>query len=203
MPQRRVAVTGGIGAGKSALARELGRAGCTVLDADESARRAVAPGTTAHANLRTLVPTCFDGDQLDRTALAAAMFGDAGLRKQVEDVIHPWVRADLAAQAQQADAEVVVVDIPLLAESRSRHAATAEFDYVVSVWAPTALRRERLRERGLTDADIAARMLAQASDDSRQAVSDVVVPNAGTLAQLQAHAVSLLEAFPTLLRRRT
>ena len=202
MPRRLVAVTGGIGAGKSALARELARAGCAVLDADESARRAVEPGTTAHAALLALVPGCFDGTRLNRPALAAAVFADAGLRTQVEAVIHPWVRADLAAGAQRAERDVVVVDIPLLAESRSRPAAASEFDYVVTVWADGPLRRERLRDRGLADPDIEARMAAQATDEARQAVSDAVVPNIGTIDALRDRAEALLACIRSLPRRR-
>ena len=94
------------------------------------------------------------------------------------------------------------MDIPLLAESRSRPAAASEFDYVVTVWADGPLRRERLRDRGLADPDIEARMAAQATDEARQAVSDAVVPNIGTIDALRDRAEALLACIQSLPRRR-
>lgn len=193
MARKVVAVTGGIGAGKSTIAAWFESVGAHVFSADASARAAVAPGTTAHDALMALVPNCFADAQLRRERLAEAIFSNPELRQQVEAIIHPWVRADIAHHIAECNAELIVVDIPLLAETRDRAAVRAEFDYVVCVWAPTNIRRERLLARGLSDADIAARMASQASDEVRHLCSDVVVPNQGSLQQVHAKLEEIAE----------
>ena len=202
MVDRVLAVTGGIGAGKSTVTHRMGHLGAHVVDADDSARRAVAPGTSVHEELLRLVPEVFAGDALDRPALAAVMFADPRVRAQVEGLVHPWVRADIAAQISASTATVVVVAIPLLAETRDRTAVRQEFDHAVCVWAPESIRRARLRQRGMSDEDITARMAAQADDIARQRVCDTVLPNAADVESLAPAVDELFELVAALPRRR-
>jgi len=203
MGTRIIAVTGGIGSGKSSLCSALQNLGVSVFSADDSARRAMARGTEVHAQLRAELPEFFEDESLDRTALAAAMFADPVLRARIEALVHPWVRTDMATLALQADTEVVALDIPLLSETRSRDAAQAEFDYVVTVWAPSDVRVQRVVSRGMSIDDVRARMSAQADDQSRQSISDVVVPNTGDFAGLANAAQGIFMTTLRLPRRRT
>jgi dephospho-CoA kinase len=195
MSKVKVVVTGGIGSGKSTFASALQVCGAERIDADESARRAVEPGTTVHDELQNIVPKFFVRNILDRDGLARRMFSDEVLKAQVEAVIHPWVRADMRARSQQSTANVVVHEIPLLAEHRSRAQLHAEFDYVVNIWATEPVRVQRLLERGMSEIDARTRIAHQGSDADRCAVSDVVVANDGIRGQLEEKAESLMVLF--------
>ncbi|MHA3702855.1 dephospho-CoA kinase [Jatrophihabitans sp. YIM 134969] len=186
----RVAVTGGIGAGKSSVSTLLAERGAVVVDADRIAREVVEPGTPGLA----AVAEAFGRDvltadgALDRAALGAVVFADPDARRRLEAITHPLVRdlseARLAAVPPGA---VAVYDVPLLAESRSR----AGFDVVVVVRADPEVRVERLVGRGLTADDARARIAAQASDAEREALADVVVDNSGDRAALAVRVDAL------------
>lgn len=186
----RVAVTGGIGSGKSAVAARLAAHGAVVVDADRIAREVVEPGTPGLAAVvaefgpGVLLP---DGS-LDRAGLAAIVFADPERRAALEAIVHPLVgqrSAELIAAAP-ADA-VVVYDVPLLAESAGGALGRAsEFDTVVVVEAPLETRVARLVGRGLAEGDARARIAAQATDEHRRAIADHVVVNDGDLAALDA-----------------
>jgi dephospho-CoA kinase len=179
----RIGLTGGIGSGKSTVSALLAARGAVIVDADRIAREVVEPGTPGLARVveafgeDVLTP---DGS-LDRAALAAVVFADPEARRRLDGIVHPLVRAratELAAAAPQ-DA-VVVNDVPLLAETGQ----AASYDLVLVVEADPATRVSRLVQRGLTAEDARARMAAQATDDRRRAVADVVLDNSGTPAAL-------------------
>lgn len=183
-----IAVTGGIGAGKSTVSRLLAELGAKVVDSDQLARDVVAPGTDGLAAIRAefgdavIAP---DGS-LDRARLAAEVFapGAGALRRAaLEAIIHPRVRAEyrrLAATYAAADPHVVVVnDIPLVRTAQE----AAEFDLVVVVHVTLPIRIERLIRRGLTEEDARARIAAQPTDEERAALADVVISNDGTPAE--------------------
>jgi len=196
----RVAVTGGIGSGKSAVAGRLAAHGAVVVDADRIAREVVEPGTPGLAAVvaefgpGVLLP---DGS-LDRAGLAAIVFADPERRAALEAIVHPLVgqrSAELIAAAP-ADA-VVVYDVPLLTERAGGALGRAsEFDAVVVVEAPLETRVARLVGRGLAEADARARIAAQATDEQRRAIADHVVVNDGDLAALDV-AVDRLWALLT------
>jgi dephospho-CoA kinase len=180
----RIGLTGGIGSGKSTVSRLLVERGAVLVDADVLAREVVAPGTPGLAAVveafgpQVLAP---DGS-LDRPALAAVVFADPEARRRLDGIVHPLVRqraADLVAAAP-ADA-VVVQDVPLLVETGQAGA----FDLVLVVEADPEIRVARLVERGLTEDDARARIAAQASDEQRRSVADVVLDNSGTPEQLE------------------
>jgi dephospho-CoA kinase len=190
-----VALTGGIGSGKSSAAARLAHHGAVVVDADAIAREVVEPGTPGLAEVvAEFGPGVLRADgSLDRAEMASIVFADPDRRAALEAIVHPLVgrrSAELIAAAPAG--AVIVYDVPLLAESlgtgRDR---TAEFDAVVVVEAPLEARVARLVLRGLTEPDARARIAAQACDEQRRAIADHVVDNSGDLAHLHAQVDAL------------
>ena len=202
-----VGLTGGIGAGKSAVAGRLARAGAVIIDADSLAREVVAPGTEGLAEVVDIFgPAVLTADgALDRPALAAKVFGDDEARRRLEGAVHPRVRVRTAELTAAAPPDAVVVnDVPLLAEV----GMSAAFHLVIVVEADRDRRTRRLAEtRGMTVQEAAARMTAQAGDERRRAAADVLLDNNGTLEGLYAQVDELyrrrLRPFEEHLRHRT
>ena len=177
-------LTGGIGSGKSEVARRLAAQGAAVIDADLIAREVVAPGTPGLAEVAEafgpgiLVP---DGS-LDRDRLGEVVFADPALLAKLNSIVHPRVRERMLALEQAVPAGAIVVqDVPLLAEN----GLSGLYDVVVVVDATPRVQAERLvRERGMTRQQAAARMAAQASREERLAIATIVIDNSGSLAEL-------------------
>jgi dephospho-CoA kinase len=181
----RVGLTGGIGSGKSEVSRRLAAYGAVVIDADALAREVVAPGTDGLGEVVDLFgPEVLGADgSLDRAALGDKVFGDSDARRRLEQVIHPRVRSRAAGLEAQAPPDAVVVhDIPLLVETGQ----AGDFDRVVVVDAPDAVRLERLAARGMSSDEASRRIAAQSGRDERLAVADHVVTNDRTLGDLDA-----------------
>lgn len=181
----RVGLTGGVGSGKSTVARLLAERGAVVIDADAVAREVVAAGTPGFEEVRAEFGDAVVGPdgELDRPALAKIVFTDDGRRAALNAIVHPKVgeRTRELAAAAGPDA-VIVFDVPLLVESGS----TDGYDLVVVVLASEATRVRRLAGRGMAEQDARARMASQATDEQRRAVADVVLDNDGDLAALTA-----------------
>ena len=185
----RVGLTGGIGSGKSEVARRLADHGAVLIDADVAAREVVVPGSPGLAQIAETFGSCVlrpDGS-LNRERLGEIVFGHPALRAKLNGIVHPLVREWMAAaeraavQAAGPPGPVVVHDVPLLAESRGR----AGFDVVIVVDVPPDVQVERLVDlRGMTPDQARARMAAQASREQRLAVADVVIDNSGSLDDL-------------------
>lgn len=181
-----VGLTGGIGSGKSTVARLLEARGAWIVDADVVARRVVEPGTPA---LAALVERFGEGilaadGTLDRAALATVAFADEQSRKDLEGITHPAINAEFLARMQAApEGSIVVCDVPLLAESKAAQARG--YPVVIVVEAPRELRLARLEERGVSRADAEARMAAQATDEQRREIATHVIDNSGDLANLE------------------
>ncbi|MGD8194706.1 dephospho-CoA kinase [Herbiconiux sp. P18] len=181
-----IALTGGIAAGKSTVARRFAEHGAVVIDADRLAREAVEPGTPGLDAIRERFgASVLDSDgRLDRTALGAVVFSDEAARLDLNAITHPAVAqlfaARLAETAERDAHAVVVYDVPLLAESGGRRDGL--FEFVVVVEAPVGQRIQRLVElRGLSEEEASRRVHAQASDTERRALADVVIDSGGTL----------------------
>lgn len=179
-----VGLTGGIGSGKSEVARLLGEHGAVIVDADRIAREVVEPGTEGHAAVvaefgrEVLAP---DGT-LDRPRLGALVFGDPERREALNAIVHPLVGAR-SAELQRAAGEdaIVVHDVPLLVEN----GLAPLYDLVIVVDASVETRLDRLvRLRGMDEADARSRMAAQATRERRLAVADIVIDNDGSPAEL-------------------
>jgi dephospho-CoA kinase len=181
-----VGLTGGIGAGKSEVARRLAELGARVIDADRLAREVVATGTDGLAEVvAEFGPEILGPDgALDRPALGRRVFGDDAARRRLEKIIHPRVRARTAEliAAGRPD-EVVVNDVPLLVET----GLAGGYDVVVVVEADPDIRVRRLVDgRGMSEAEARSRIAAQATDEQRRAVADAVLRNDGSLDELRA-----------------
>lgn len=181
-----VGLTGGIGSGKSEVARRLAELGAVVIDSDRLAREVVEPGTEGLAEVvAAFGPEVLGPDgALDRPALGRRVFADEAARHRLEAIIHPRVRARSAELIAAAPPDAVVVnDVPLLVES----GIGAGFDLVVVVAASEPSRLSRLaRYRGMSAEEARSRMAAQATDEQRRAVADVVLDNDGSLEELRA-----------------
>jgi len=179
-----VGLTGGIGAGKSAVAARLAEHGALVVDADVVAREVVAPGTEGLAAVVAAFGSgvLADDGSLDRQRLGALIFADDEARARLNAIVHPLVSQRSAELAADAPHEAVVVhDVPLLVEN----ALAPAYDVVVVVLADENVRIQRLRDtRGMREDEARARMAAQTTDDQRRAVADAVLDNSGTLADL-------------------
>lgn len=172
----RVGLTGGIGSGKSTVARLLASHGAHVVDADAAAREVVEPGTPGLAEVRRVFgPEVMSQDgSLDRAALASVVFGDARQRERLEAIVLPLVAERSAWLMEQAGpGAVAVYDVPLLVEQGMADL----FDCVVVVEAPLEERLARLAERGMNRSQALERTAHQASDAERRAVADIVVRN--------------------------
>jgi dephospho-CoA kinase len=195
-----VALTGNIAAGKSEVVRRFAEWGATVIDADQLAREAQAPGTEV---LRGIVQRFgkevlnADGT-LDRAALRGLVMADEGALSALNGIVHPAVRRrrdELLAEANARGDRVVLSDIPLLFEA----ADPSQFDVVVLVDAPEALRRERLiAHRGLSPEEADRMIRAQIPSEVKRARADIVIDNTGTLEALDQGARA---AWEELLRR--
>ncbi|MGY1593319.1 dephospho-CoA kinase [Geodermatophilus sp. SYSU D00708] len=181
----RIGLTGGIGSGKSTVAGLLAARGARVVDADRIAREVVAPGSAGLAAVADAFgPDVLTADgALDRPALAAVVFADPQARARLDGIVHPLVRARAAELVAAAPADAVVVqDVPLLVETGQ----AASYDLVLVVEAALETRVRRLVQRGLREDDARARIAAQATDEQRRAVADVVLDNSGTPEELEA-----------------
>jgi dephospho-CoA kinase len=187
-----VGLTGGIGSGKSTVARLLDRRGAVVIDADQLAREAIAKGTEGFERVVSVFGTRIlgpDGD-LDRKALADEVFTDPVMKANLEAIVHPEVGRLFGerVEAYRGTDRVVVYVTPLLAELGLAPA----FDIVVVVTASPHLRISRVAsERGITPDDVRRRMATQATDEQRAEIAEVLLDNDGTLAELDAQVERL------------
>ena len=182
-----VGLTGGIGSGKSTVARLLAGRGAVVIDADDLARQAVAPDTDGFERVvqafgrDILTP---DGD-LDRRRLGEVVFDHVDRRRELEAIVHPEVARLFmeAVEPYRTTKDVVIYSIPLLVERGMVDA----FDVIVVVVADEDRRVERVvRDRGLDRDEVRARIAAQVTDAERSRVADVLLDNDGELGELEA-----------------
>ena len=170
-----VALTGGIGAGKSHVAKYFHQLGSYVFDADLLARAAIERGSAGFDEVVTTFGDAIlkDGD-IDRRKLGEIIFADPSAKAKLEAIVHPEVQR-LFEQAKKSlpNDAIVIYEIPLLAESNSR----SRFDYAITVESDEATRTNRLKERGLASHEIVGRMAAQASREERISHCDLVIEN--------------------------
>jgi dephospho-CoA kinase len=168
-----IGLTGGIGSGKSTVARRWVELGATEIDADLLAREVVEPGTKG---LDSLVKAFGNGvlqssGELDRKRLGALIFKDQSARLKVEAILHPLIQ-ELAAKRVAATTGMIVYSIPLLVETKSK----LRFDKIIAISCSEETRIERLIEtRSMTKGQARLRIEAQASDKEREAMADLVI----------------------------
>jgi dephospho-CoA kinase len=186
----QIGLSGGIGTGKSTVARMFAAEGAVVIDADAIVHELQAPGTPLSAEIvASFGPGVQDAQgALDRAALGAIVFRDPDARRRLEAMVHPRVAAEFArrvAAAREQGVRVLVLDIPLLFEGRragTGSAARTHFDATVLVYAPEALQVERqIRRDGASREQALRRVRAQLSIEEKKALADYVIDNSGTL----------------------
>lgn len=186
-----VGLTGGIGAGKSTAAARFAELGAAVIDVDAVGRDVLAPGGRAEQGVvDAFGPEITDHNgHIDRSKVAAEVFGRPDRLATLEAVSHPAINAELDVKlrglADEGEVQVVVLDMAVLTESPLGQLESGRgYTQVVVVEAPEAVRVPRLIERGLTEEQARARMASQATDAQRRAIADHVIVNDGTPEEL-------------------
>jgi len=175
---RVIGLTGGIGCGKSLAAQYFAELGALVIDADQLARAAIERGTDGFDEVLTRFGDAIlkDGN-IDRRALGKLIFKDPAAKKQLESIIHPFVRREFEeAVASLKGDQVLVYEIPLLVETKAHE----RFDVVITVESEMENRVARLRGRGMHISEIEGRIAAQATREERIEVADFLIENDGS-----------------------
>ncbi|MGV8942142.1 MAG: dephospho-CoA kinase [Lysobacter sp.] len=200
MSEYIVAVSGGVASGKSEVTRRFEALGIVVADADVAAREVVAIGSEG---LEELVEAFGAGvlnadGSLDRAAMRARVFADAGERGRLEAIVHPRIRALVRAMCAQASGDYAMAAIPLLAEGGGR-AAYPWLARILVVDVPVGIQQERLMGRDGVDAALAQAMItSQATRAQRLAIADDVIVNDGSLAALAGQVEALDRQYRAL-----
>ncbi len=179
-----IGLSGGIGSGKSTVAKILADLGAVVIDADAIAKEVLEPGQVGYENVIHIFgeEVLDSSGNIDRKKLAELVFQDASKLSQLEAIVHPAVVARVG-QIRESLPETsnVVYDTPLLVERQLQD----QFDKVLIVLADIDIRKQRLVSRGLEMGDIEARLTNQVSDEQRSAVANFVIVNNGSLQELR------------------
>ena len=188
-PRARVGLTGGIGSGKSEVAKVFAELGALVIDSDALAREAVAAGSEGLRAIAARWPATVAGGALDRGALARIVFDDASARAELNAIVHPLVRRlALEREARAAAGQLVIREAPLLFEGDFYKSCDAN----VLVIAPPELRITRAMARsGLSRDDVERRIAAQIAPERARELADYTLENDGTLEELRAKATQL------------
>ena len=172
-----VALTGGIGSGKSLAVEFFSELGAIVVDSDQLARDVVERGTPGFDEVvATFGDDILTSGLIDRKKLGEIVFSDDSKRKQLESILHPLIRTALDNVKRAAPHDSVVINqIPLLVETGGRE----RFDLVIAISSDIELRRQRLIARGLAPYEIEKRLAVQVQDAAREAIADYVLTNSG------------------------
>ena len=178
----RVALTGGIGSGKSSAAEIFAALGAVVVDSDEIARKVLDRESVGFGEVVAVFgDQILSAGEIDRKKLGQLVFSDPKERKKLEQITHPLIRKEFERIIKNVPENSIVINqIPLLAESKYDY----KFDYVIAISAPIEVRKNRLLQRGMKSYEIEQRLAAQASDADRAKIANEVIENAGDLSQL-------------------
>jgi dephospho-CoA kinase len=170
-----VALTGGIGSGKTTVGDIFSELGAVVIDSDQLARAVLERGTKGFdLVLAKFGDAILRNGELDRSLLATLVFNDSQKRSELESITHPLIRQSFAEIISNLPRESIVINqIPLLFESKGAY----KFDHIITISAPEKLRVERLKNRGLGFSDIKKRIEAQATDLERESISNSIIRN--------------------------
>ena len=177
-----VALTGGIGSGKSTVGQIFEDLGAIVTDSDQLARDVVERGTNGFDQIiAAFGDEVLKNGDLDRAALGELVFKDPAKRKQLEQITHPLIRKAFSKIVESSKGDSIVVNqIPLLVESNHDY----KFDHVITISASEDVRIERLLKRGMNLNQIKQRLQAQSTDAQREQISDSIIRNDKSQAEL-------------------
>jgi dephospho-CoA kinase len=187
----RVALTGGIGSGKSEAGDIFESLGAVVVDSDQLSRDVIERGTPGFDEvIENFGDAILTDGAIDRKKLGELVFNDSQKRQVLEKIIHPRVRAAFNEVVASAGENAIIINqIPLLVETEG----SKNFDSVITVSTPIEIRKERLIKRGLKGYEIENRMAAQVSDKEREAIAEFIIDNSGNEAQLQSQVENIYE----------
>lgn len=196
-----VGLTGGIATGKTTVAAMLRKAGARIIDADRISHEVAAPGKPAWKQILAVFgkQVLHADNTIDRKRLGAVVFNDSGLRRQLENIIHPLVYTQINAEVEQVrrtDPQVLIVqDIPLMMET----GAHARFTEVILVYIPPEAQLRRLMQRDvISEAEARSRIDAQMSIDAKRELATIIIDNSGSLAQTREQVI---QAYHRLVSR--
>ena len=186
-----VALTGGIGSGKSLAAEYFAELGAQVLDFDQIARDVIERGSEGFDEvIARFGDEILSQGNIDRRKLGDIVFSNPDARLDLEAIVHPKIREEFDTTVSELESgSILISQIPLLVESKNEY----PFEFVITVSAPEALRRTRLLERGMKDFQITKRLEAQVSDEKREAIADAIIHNTGDKDHLLRQVENLYE----------
>ena len=195
-----VALTGGIGSGKSTVGELLQQLGAVVVDSDQLAREVVERGSSGFEQIVTLFgDEILKNGEINRSLLAEIIFKDPAKRKDLEQITHPLIRkafADIVAKS--GDQAIVINQIPLLVESKYEY----NFDHVITVSTSEDKRIARLLAKGYTQEQILNRMKSQVSDADREKIADSIIQNNESQIELLPQVEKIWEQLQSKLKSK-
>ncbi|NND80429.1 MAG: dephospho-CoA kinase [Maribacter sp.] len=170
-----VGLTGGIGSGKSTVAKMFKKLGVPVYNSDKKAKRLMKNSKKLRASIKALLgEEAYDGKNLNKAYIAEKIFWDKSLMNQLNGIVHPAVRKDFTAWAKKQEAAYVIQEVAILFENGLHEF----YDKIILVTAPERVRLKRVLERdGASTSDILARMGNQWPDARKMEMSDYVIEN--------------------------
>ena len=187
-----IALTGGIGSGKSLVADLFAEFGAICIDSDQLAREVIERGKPGFDEvIARFGDDILSDGEIDRGKLAAIIFQDSKARSDLEEIIHPKIREMAARITSRAGEDAVVInEIPLLFETQGQ----SRFDLVITVESKDENRKSRLLSRGLKGYEIDRRIAAQASRAERLSIADIVIENDGDTESLEKEVLRIWES---------
>jgi dephospho-CoA kinase len=170
-----VALTGGIGSGKSTVGQIFVQLGAIVIDSDQLSRDVIERGSIGFNEVvAKFGDEILKNGEIDRQILASLVFKDPTKRSELEQITHPLIRKAFAKVISSASPDSIIINqIPLLVESNHDY----KFDHIITISASESIRTDRLIKRGLTNEQIKQRLQAQATDQMRENIADSVIFN--------------------------
>jgi dephospho-CoA kinase len=170
-----VALTGGIGSGKSTVGQIFAQLGAIVIDSDQLSRDVIERGNIGFNEVvAKFGDEILKNGEIDRQILASLVFKDPTKRSELEQITHPLIRKAFAKVISSASPDSIIINqIPLLVESNHDY----KFDHIITISASESIRTDRLIKRGLTNEQIKQRLQAQATDQMRENIADSVIFN--------------------------
>ncbi len=183
-----IAVTGGIGVGKSTVSNQLSELGAYVIDVDRLGHQVLDKGMLEHRQVieefgKEILK---EDEQIDRVKLGAVVFSDPERLSQLESIAHPGINRLLFERLSEIENPVTVLDMAVLVEKPlAQVEGNPLYQRVIVVESDMEHREARLRERGFTKSEIHSRIASQATDEQRREVADLIISNNGTIDELK------------------
>jgi len=185
----RIAVTGGIGSGKSEVCQWFARQDITVISADDLAHEALGSASIQKKLITEFGERIWHDDQIDRQILGSIVFGDSLRTSKLNDITHPYIIGRIQKMLETQAESITVYEIPLLFEAGLENL----FDIIVMMWASENVRRDRLLKRkGMTENKISEIMAKQISQETAKAKADYVIENDDSYKDLEQKLQDLM-----------